>query len=196
MRRRLAIGLGLLLCWDGAARNSIRADDTAIDVSKLPPAADRKVDFAADIKPLFAARCTKCHGSTKHESGLRLNTKEDAFTGGDNGAAFAPGKSVESRLIRYVSGLDEDTVMPPEGEGERLSAEQVGLLRAWIDQGADWPESADDAGALHGSDHWAYKKPQRAALPPVKNAACPKSPRRSFCFGPARSRGPGPFCRS
>jgi hypothetical protein len=49
-----------------------------------------------------------------------------------------PGDSANSKLIQLVAGVLKDAVMPPEGE--RLSKEQVGLLRAWIDQGANWPE--------------------------------------------------------
>ena len=77
-------------------------------------------------------------------------------------------------MIRYVSGLDSDTVMPPDGEGERLTAEQVGLLRAWIDQGAKWPKEADALASSIGT-HWAYKKPERPAIPKVKNAAWPRN---------------------
>src|SRR5436305_14952289 len=64
--------------------------------------------------------------------------------------------------------------MPTEREGERLSAEQVGLLRAWIEQGAKWPKEAD-AIAGTASSHWAYKKPDRPAIPMVKNAAWPRN---------------------
>ena len=37
-------------------------------------------------------------------------------------------------------------MMPPEGEGQPLTAEQVGLIRAWIDQGAKWPDRNDGQG--------------------------------------------------
>jgi hypothetical protein len=144
------------------------------DASKLPSAAKVEVDFARDVRPLLKARCWKCHGESKHESGLSLHRREAALAGGDSGKEFEAGKSAESRLIRYVSGLDSETVMPPEGEGERLSAEQVGLLRAWIDQGAKWPTEAD-AAASAASTHWAYKKPERSAPPKVKNTAWPRN---------------------
>lgn len=141
----------------------------AFDISKLPPAANREIDFAHDIRPLFESHCWKCHGATKHESGLSLHLRSSAFVGGDNGKAFEPGKSTQSRLIHYVSGFDADTVMPPDGEGKRLTAEQVGLLRAWIDQGAKWPKEAD-AVAASATTHWAYQKPIRPPLPAIKNA--------------------------
>ena len=105
----------------------------------VPPAAKRAVDFVKDIQPLFREKCHKCHGSSRHEAGLRLDRRDDALNGGDSGPAFVAGKSQDSLLIKYVAGIDPDVVMPPEGE--KLSDEQIGLLRAWIDQGAKWQEN-------------------------------------------------------
>ncbi|HEY2146633.1 MAG TPA: DUF1549 domain-containing protein, partial [Pirellulales bacterium] len=180
----------MLICF--AARS--RADDkkeTAFDAAKLPPPASKQVDFARDIRPLFEARCWKCHGEARHESGLSLFRREAAMAGGDNGKAFEPGKSAESRFVRYVSGLDSDTVMPPEGEGERLSAEQVGLLRAWIDQGANWPTEADALGPTTSS-HWAYKRPERPAIPKVKNNGWPRNEIDDFILARLEKEGLSP----
>lgn len=69
---------------------------------------------------------------------MRLDRKDDALNGGDSGPAFVVGKSGDSVLIKYVAAVDPDVVMPPEGD--RLSDEAIGLLRAWIDQGAKWSE--------------------------------------------------------
>src|SRR5258708_40374811 len=98
----------------------------------LPPAASRKVDYDRDVRPIFAASCQGCHGPKKQKGGLILHRKAPAMAGGDDGPVILPGKSAESRLIRYVAGLDEDHPMPPEGSGKPLTPEQVGLLRAWI----------------------------------------------------------------
>ncbi len=103
----------------------------------LPAATKKKVDFVRDIKPLLVTHCHKCHGASKREGGLRLDRRDDALNGGDSGPAFVSGKSAESRIIKYVAGVDPDVLMPPEGD--KLTDEQVGLLRGWIDQGADWP---------------------------------------------------------
>jgi mono/diheme cytochrome c family protein len=105
---------------------------------KVPPAAKRAVDFKKDIQPLLKDHCLKCHGASRKEAGLRLDRRDDALNGGDSGPIFVSGKSDESRLIQYVAGVDPDVVMPPEGE--KLTDDQIGLLRAWIDQGAKWPE--------------------------------------------------------
>jgi len=178
---RIAVIAGLVVfCSSGdsfAADKRPSPKAAVFDLAKLPPAAKREVDFAHDIRPIFESHCWKCHGATKHESGLSLHLRDSAFAGGDGGKAFEPGKSAESRLIHFVSGLDSDTLMPPDGEGERLTAEEVGLLRAWIDQGAKWPKEAD-AVAASATAHWAYQKPVRPPLPPIanaKNAAWPRN---------------------
>src|SRR5437879_8345320 len=108
--------------------------------SNLPAPANRKVDFEKDIQPIFQKSCYECHGEKKQEAQFRLDSKDIALAGGELGPAIVPGKSAESLLVRAVAGAKEDLLMPKEGE--RLTAEQVGLLRAWIDQGAAWPESA------------------------------------------------------
>jgi mono/diheme cytochrome c family protein len=99
------------------------------------------VDFVREVQPIFEAKCIKCHGAEKQKSGYRLDVKEVALRGGDEHAPnIVPGKSAESPLIKFAAGLDADMKMPPKGEP--LSAEEIGVLRAWIDAGAVWPESA------------------------------------------------------
>jgi mono/diheme cytochrome c family protein len=139
--------------------------DNAPDVKRLPPASAEQFDFLRDVRPLLVARCYRCHGPNKQTSGLALHRRNRMLAGGDSGPAIVPGKSEKSRLIHYVAGLDGDHVMPPPGKGERLTSKEIGLLRAWIDQGARWPESDRDA-----ADHWAYRKPVRPKLPAVKDA--------------------------
>src|SRR5688500_1727654 len=107
--------------------------------AELPPAAGKKIDFRVDIQPLLQKNCYSCHGPEHQEGGLRLDHKKRALDGGDSGAEIVPGKSAESRLVRLAAGTDEEFgVMPPEGKGTRLTAAEVGLIRAWIDQGATW----------------------------------------------------------
>ena len=131
----------------------------AAEVATLPPAATVRVDFARDIRPLLAEHCVKCHGTEKQKSDLRLDVKAHAMRGGDSGKVIEPGMSAESRLIRLVAGIEEDTVMPPKGA--RLTAAQIGLLRAWIDQGAEWPADAKPAR----SAHWSLQPLRTPAVP-------------------------------
>ena len=117
---------------------ALGAHADVIDESKLPPAATNKVDFVRDIKPIFDNTCLRCHGPQKPKSGFRLDTRAAALKGGDDGVDIQPGNSAKSPLIHYVAGLVSDMMMPPEGKGDPLTKEQVGLLRAWIDQGVEW----------------------------------------------------------
>ncbi len=145
----------------------------------LPPPAKKKVDFARDIQPLLKRSCYSCHGNERQEGGLRLHTKKSAFKGGDLGAEIVPGKSAKSRLIQYVSGVnDDDVLMPPEGEGTPLKPQEISLLRAWIDQGAKWPD--DGQGSTVKSDHWSFQPIVRASPPKVKDAAWVRNPIDSF----------------
>jgi len=109
----------------------------AVDLAKLPPASTAKgVTFEKDIKPIFEKSCFKCHGAEKQKGKLRLDTLEATLKGGENGESVIKGDSLKSSLIVSISRLDEDTAMPPDGKGEPLTPEQIGLVRAWIDQGA------------------------------------------------------------
>ncbi|MBI3852020.1 MAG: PSD1 domain-containing protein [Verrucomicrobia bacterium] len=138
----------------------------AVDVSKLPPPAARKVDFVKDIQPILSKSCYSCHGADRQKAELRWDVKAVALKGGEHGPVIVPGKSEESRMIHLVAGLEKDLVMPQKGD--RLTAEQIGLLRAWIDQGASWPDGLDAKGA-DKRNHWAFKAPVRPAIPAVKN---------------------------
>ena len=141
------------------------ADDP---LSERPP-----VDFDREVQPILASSCLGCHGAKKQKGGLALHRKSSAFAGGDDGPVIVPGRSGESRLIRYVSGLEEDHQMPPEGAGEPLTAEQVGLLRTWIDQGARW--SVADLESRATTDHWAFNAPKRAEPPVVRDQGWPRN---------------------
>lgn len=115
---------------------------TPEQVNQLPPVA-HPVSFSKEIKPIFEASCISCHGRGKSKGSFRMDTRETLLEGGDSGPAIVLGKSAESYLIELVMGFDPDSVMPQKGT--KLTREQVGLLRGWIDQGAPW-----DAGVSFG----------------------------------------------
>lgn len=127
----------LLLVWCGSIV-SRSPQVNAAEGRVIPPASKKKIVFTKDIQPLLKEHCYRCHGPSKSEARLRLDRKDDALNGGDSGPAFQAGKSEESLLIKMVAGVDPDVLMPPEGE--KLTDDQIGLLRAWIDQGIDWPK--------------------------------------------------------
>ena len=101
----------------------------------LPPAAARTVDYDADVRPILAQNCYSCHGLEAQQSGLRLDLRQPALRGGDYGPVITPGNSADSKLIKRLVHGDGGLQMPPTGA---LSDDEIGILRAWIDQGADF----------------------------------------------------------
>ncbi|HYO80558.1 MAG TPA: PSD1 and planctomycete cytochrome C domain-containing protein [Bryobacteraceae bacterium] len=138
---------------------------------QLPPAASGQVDFAQDIEPLLKGKCLACHGAAQQLSGLRLDDREQALKGGYSGAVIRPGDSAKSRLIHLVAGAEENVVMPPAGK--RLTDAEVGVLRAWIDQGAKWPVGAKSAtaAAAKTTTHWSFQSVARREPPQTQNTA-------------------------
>ena len=118
-----------------------------MNAAELPPPAQVKVDFARDIQPIFERSCLSCHGPQRPKSGFRLDNRESALKGGDNGKAILPRDSTNSPLVIIVAGL-HDTIdrMPPKGKGDPLTPQEIGLIRAWIDQGAEWSGAAAFTG--------------------------------------------------
>lgn len=109
--------------------------------AQLPPAASGKVDYEKDVKPLLAQNCYACHGAEVQQSGLRLDQRQNALRGGDYGPVIVPGKGGESKLIHRLVNGDGGMQMPPSGA---LLPEEIGVLRAWIDQGADFRNDVAD----------------------------------------------------
>src|SRR5215470_4077126 len=98
-----------------------------------------KVDFARDVQPLLRANCYSCHGPSLQSGGFRLDRRRDSMPNrvGANGARIVPGNSASSRVYVRVAGNQAGLQMPPTGP---LSPEEIGMIKAWIDQGADWPD--------------------------------------------------------
>jgi hypothetical protein len=148
-----------------------------IDRARLPAAVSRTVQFGKDVLPILENHCFACHSGPDARTGLRLDVRAVLLGSGNAEDAFVlPGKSADSRLVHVVSGLlPERETMPPTGKGKRLSAEQVGILRAWIDQGVRWD---DLLLPPPGSEkhHWAFQPIRRPALPRVKNSRWTRNP--------------------
>ncbi len=128
----LTVPLGLAL--------AASADDAV--PGKLPPAANQQgVTYAADIKPIFDHSCTKCHSGDKPKGHLKLDSLEGVLKGGKEGKVIVLGDSAKSPLVLRVAHAtkDDHEWMPPLHNRANigpLTPEQIGLLRAWIDQGA------------------------------------------------------------
>ncbi|HVU27900.1 MAG TPA: c-type cytochrome domain-containing protein [Verrucomicrobiae bacterium] len=110
------------------------------DDAKLPPASTKTgVTFDKDIKPIFDAACLKCHDSTKPKiaAKLSLDTLAGTLKGSRDGAVVKPGDSAHSDLVLSVAHVGDPDSFMPKGKGaKKLTDEQIGLIRAWIDQGA------------------------------------------------------------
>ncbi|MDB6024306.1 MAG: Protein of unknown function (DUF1553)/Protein of unknown function (DUF1549)/Planctomycete [Verrucomicrobiales bacterium] len=150
----------------------------AVDTSKLPAASEKKVDFARDIQPILKNRCYDCHGPKKQEASLRWDQKASAMKGGESGPAIIPGKSAESLVVIAVAQLRDDLKMPKKGAP--LERDEISLLRAWIDQGAEWPETLATEGSQKSTNHWAFKAPVRPSVPAVKAKGSTRTPVDNF----------------
>jgi hypothetical protein len=156
--RRLGVAILLWTCISAP----LRADDAPLNDD---------VDYLRDVKPLLVQHCSICHGVDKQQAGLRVDTVALAIQGGDGGPAIVPGKSAESRLIAAVSGTSDEISRMPLDKPP-LSAQEIEILRRWIDQGATHPadEVAENGGRIH-SDHWAFQPIVRPRVPRVMNGA-------------------------
>ncbi len=111
----------------------------------------RAPDFQRDIRPLLAQNCLSCHGpdEASREAGLRLDRRAGAVARLDSGlAAVRPGDAAGSELIRRLTAEESERMPPPE-TGKSLTAEQVELLRRWVEAGAAY------------SGHWAFEPLER-----------------------------------
>jgi len=121
-------------------------------------AAAEPVDFVRDIRPILAANCYACHGADEgsREAGLRLDQRAAAIAMHDGVQSIVPGKSAASEAVLRIQSDDPDLRMPPPDAERTLTADQVALIKRWIDQGAPYAE------------HWSFRKPQPYAPPRVR----------------------------
>ncbi len=125
------------------------------------PAAQQgaKIDYATQIKPILEARCFECHGAKLQRADLRFDDRASAFQGGDSGEkAIIPGDAANSKLIKMVTEKDPAKRMPRKQAP--LSDQEIGLLKSWIQQGADWPVEGVK------QTHWSLK-PVTKPMPPT-----------------------------
>lgn len=95
-----------------------------------------KIDFARDVQPLLKPHCIGCHGPAQQMNGFRLDRRSSALKGGLR-VVIVPGHSSVSRLYIKLQGKGYGLQMPPTGP---LSPAEIEIFRAWIDQGAEWPD--------------------------------------------------------
>jgi len=129
-------------------------------------AAEPRIDFAREIRPILSDKCFFCHGPdpAHREAELRLDTRDGLFADRGGYAPVVPGKPGESELIARITSDDESAKMPPPESHKELDPAQIELLTRWVEQGAEWKA------------HWAYEPLVRSMLPDIAD--------------PARSDGP------
>ena len=135
---------------------------------------DQKIRYNRDIRPIFAENCLLCHGPDKNrrKAKLRLDERDIAV----EKEAIVPGKPEQSLLVRHVFATNADDIMPPPATRKTLTAEEKETLKAWIAEGAPY------------EPHWAYVKPVRPKIPPVKDAAFVSDPIDAFILSTLEAR--------
>jgi hypothetical protein len=141
-------------------------------------AAEPKVSFTRQIKPILAAKCFACHGPDEGErqAELRLDIRDEAVPG-----VIKPGDAEHSEVIVRLTTDEVDMRMPPsDSKKSPLSADEVALIHRWIDEGAEY-----DA-------HWSYVKPTRPAVPAVRQTEWPVNPIDHFILARLEAKGLAP----
>jgi len=150
-----------------------------VTLAGAAPAAETKVDFRRDVRPILAEHCFKCHGfdDSSRQGGLRLDTADGVAKGGESGPALKPTEPGASELIRRLLTSDADERMPPAETGKQLKPEQIEILKRWISEGAVYTE------------HWSFIKPARAARPEVKRPELVKTDLDAFLLAELEREG-------
>jgi hypothetical protein len=125
----------------------------------------RELTFAKDILPIVRAKCIRCHAGVEPKAGLNLTSPSSLLTGGNSGAALRIRAAESSLLYEMVSSEK----MPPVGQ--KLTAEEKGLIRKWINDGAKGVGNAatiDRSDDITGVDLWSFRPPVRPTVPAVR----------------------------
>ena len=145
-----------------------------------------EVDYAGEVKPILAARCTSCHGSIRQKAGLRLDTAALIRRGGDSGPAVEPGQSGESLLIERVTAAEPADRMPPESEGVPLSPEEIARPAGLDRRRCTGPGRADPEDPRR---HWAYQPPRRPPISTRPASSWARNPIDALLAARHRERG-------
>ncbi len=148
----------------------------------LASAADDKVIFNRDVRPILGEYCFHCHGPDpgSRKEGIRFD-REDGFFGDRDGAGptVVKGQPEKSILYTRIISTDEDEVMPPPKEHKKLKPAEIAILKKWIEQGAEWQphwafiaaqKSQVPAGAAHPVDAFVLEKLAQSGLKPSPQA--------------------------
>lgn len=144
------------------------------EAPKATPTEAKRVTFREHVKPVLQTYCWSCHGDSKTKGDLALHTQQAIETGGENGAVLTKGKPAESSLYqRLTLPLEDDAHMPPSNK-KQPTADEIELLRAWIEQGANF-EPGDAAPAPTEESKPPAESPRTDEAKQTAAAATPAS---------------------
>ena len=125
------------------------------------------INFESQIRPLLQQKCGDCHGNESPEGGLRLDVRGSFFRGGNSGSPVNLKSPTDSELLRRITSTDPDLRMPPDDPP--LTDTEIRLLRNWIENGAEWPETQFDREAAVDQrlNHWAFQPIVRPSVPKI-----------------------------
>ena len=130
--------------------------------------------------PLLKSRCFKCHGGDKPEAEYRLDVRNEILGHSTGDPLAEPGNARASRIIEKITESNPEDRMPPVEEGgDPLNDREIGLLAAWIEQGMMWDEKLLPTPRIE-SDHWAFQRIERPAVPRVKRDNWVRTPVDAF----------------
>ncbi|MGE5620554.1 MAG: c-type cytochrome domain-containing protein [Sphingomonadaceae bacterium] len=133
-----ALGVLLVLASLAAAGCGAAQPSAAAANPTAAPAAGKVVwagSYAQHIQPIFDQRCVSCHGPTKADNGLRLDSYDGVMKGTQHGPVVAPGSPNNSALISVLKGTADPSIRMPHG-GQRLTEQDLQNLTLWIEAGA------------------------------------------------------------
>jgi len=136
-----------------------------------------KLTYEKNILPIFRAKCIRCHAGVEPKAGLNLTMPSSLLSGGKSGAALRIRAAEFSLLYEKVTSGE----MPPVGQ--KLTDEEKGLIRKWINDGADGVSNAASVGEdanVSGTEFWSFQPPKRPAIPDVKNVDGVRNPIDAF----------------
>ncbi len=103
----------------------------------IPVFSENSAMYTAAVYPILEAKCVACHNDQKTKGQLNMSSIEKILRGGKNGMIWKIGDALNSHIIQRASlPLDDKEHMPPRGKTQ-LTTDDIAILTAWINEGAD-----------------------------------------------------------
>jgi Protein of unknown function (DUF1553)/Protein of unknown function (DUF1549)/Planctomycete cytochrome C len=197
----LRVGLAALIVLMVNAIYPATADEPNAKSVAGKPFPPEAIDFfEARVRPILVDQCIKCHGPKKQSSGLRLDSREAALKGGDNGPALVPAKPDDSLMVRAIAQTHEELKMPPNG---KLSEASLAIIRQWVAQGAPWSANTGKGNGSTGTDnrepaaaHWSFRPLTSPSVPTVKNRSWQETAVDAFILARLEAAGITPSAQA